>query len=153
MHRIRRAVEADQPAITRMVRDARLNPRNLNWDRFVVAEADGEVIGVAQMRSHPDGSRELASLVVRPAARGRGVAADLIDALLSDQPGQVYMLVDRTFAAHYQPWGFRPAASASLPRSVRRQYRIGQIVTGIGSLLMRRRIRLVALRREALRTA
>ncbi|HET7280133.1 MAG TPA: GNAT family N-acetyltransferase [Dermatophilaceae bacterium] len=147
MHRIRRAVEADQRAITDMVRDARLNPRSLDWDRFVVAEADGELVGVAQMRQHPDGSQELASLVVQPSARGGGVASDLIDALLADRAGQVFMLVDRKFANHYQRWGFRPVAAAGLPRSVRRQYRIGQIVTGIGSLLLRRRIRLVPLRR------
>jgi N-acetylglutamate synthase-like GNAT family acetyltransferase len=149
MHRIRRAVEADQPAITAMVRDARLNPRSLDWDRFVVAEADGDLVGVAQVREHADGSRELASLVVRPGARGRGVAADLVDALLAERTGQVFMLVDGRFAAHYQRWGFREVAPGDLPRSVRRQYRIGQVVTGIGSLLLRRRIRLVPLRRDA----
>lgn len=147
MHRIRRAVEADQRPITNMVRDAKLNPRSLDWDRFMVAEVDGELVGVAQMRQHPDGSRELASLVVQPSARGRGVAADLIDALLADRGGEVFMLVDGKFAPHYQRWGFRAVAPAGLPHSVRRQYRIGQLVTGIGSLLLRRRIRLVPLRR------
>lgn len=147
MHRIRRAVEADQRAITDMVRGARLNPRSLEWQRFVVAEADGRLVGVAQLRQHADGSRELASLVVTPSARGHGVAADLIDALLAERAGQAFMLVDRTFAAHYQRWGFRPVAPAGLPRSIRRQFRIGQLVTGIGSLLLRRRIRLVPLRR------
>ena len=78
--RIRRATADDQPAITRLVRGARLNPRSLHWERFVVADAQRDLVGVAQVRRHPDGSRELASLVVQASARGRGTAAGMIDA-------------------------------------------------------------------------
>ena len=148
-HLVRRATPADQQIITRLVRQARLNPRSLHWDRFVVAEADGDVFGVAQVRRHRDGSLELASLVVRPDARGRGVAGNMIEMLMDGEIGPIFMLTDRRFADHYQRWGFRPVAPSDLPGTMRRQLRIGRLATAVGSLIVRRRIRLVALRREA----
>jgi amino-acid N-acetyltransferase len=144
---VRRATAGDQAAITRLVRQARLNPRGLDWRRFVIAEADGAPIGVAQVRRHPDGSRELASLVVRPEYRDRGVAGRMIDALLPDEPGPVFTLVDRRYAQHFTRWHFQPVDPADLPRSMARQLQIGRLATAIGSLLIRHRIRLLALRR------
>ena len=126
----------------------RLNPRGLDWPNFVVAEEGGRLVGVAQMRKHPDGARELASLVVLAEARGRGVAAGLIEALLAGESGPVCMIVDRPFAAHYGRWGFAEIAARSAPASVRSNYRIGRIVTGLASLFSRRRIRLVVLARR-----
>ena len=85
--RVRPATADDQADITRLVHQARLNPRGLDWLGFVIAEADGATVGVAQVRRHPDGSRELASLVVLPEHRGHGVAGSMIDALLVDETG------------------------------------------------------------------
>ncbi len=145
--RVRHATAGDQTAISRLVHQARLNPRSLDWRRFVIAEAAGAPIGVAQLRRHPDGSRELASLVVLGEHRDRGVAGRMIDALLNDEPGPVVTLVDRRYAQHFTRWDFHPVDPADLPRSIARQLRIGRLVTAIGSLLLRRRIRLLPLRR------
>jgi amino-acid N-acetyltransferase len=60
LDQVRRATADDQAAITRLVHQARLNPRGLDWRRFVIAEAADAPIGVAQVRRHRDGSRELA---------------------------------------------------------------------------------------------
>jgi amino-acid N-acetyltransferase len=136
---VRRATADDQTAIIRLVREARLNPRSLRWERFVV--------GAAQVRRHPDGSRELASLVVRRQDRGHGVAGAMIDTLLADEPGPVFTVVDRRYAEHFRSWDFDPVDPARLPPSMRTQLRIGRVVTGVGSLLLRRRIRLQPLRR------
>ena len=144
---VRRATANDQTEITRLVHQARLNPRGLDWRRFVIAEAGGAPIGVGQVRRHPDGSRELASLVVLSAHRDRGVAGRMIDALLSDEPGSVFTLVDRRYAQHFARWDFHPVDPADLPRSMARQLRIGRLATAIGSLLIRDRIRLLAMRR------
>lgn len=99
------------------------------------------------MRRHPDGSRELASLVVLPEHRDRGLAGRMVDALLADEPGPVFTLVDRRYARHFTRWDFHPVGPGDLPRSMARQLRIGRLVTGIGSVLIRRRIRLQPLRR------
>jgi N-acetylglutamate synthase-like GNAT family acetyltransferase len=147
MTSIRRANAADQTDITTMVRRARLNPRALQWSHFVVAEHEGHIVGVAQVRPHPDGARELASIVVEPEHRGQQIASRLIDTLLSDDPGRMYMLVDRPFANHYRRWGFHPISPRALPNSISRQYRIGRVVTTIGSLALRRHIRIIPLER------
>jgi len=53
--RVRAAGPDDQSVIAGLVRQARLNPRDLRWSRFVVAERDRAVVGVAQVRVYPDG--------------------------------------------------------------------------------------------------
>jgi hypothetical protein len=46
-------------------------------------------------------------------------------------------------------WGFYTTSPRSTPGSMSRQYRIGRVVTSIGSLILRRRIRIVPLERGA----
>jgi N-acetylglutamate synthase-like GNAT family acetyltransferase len=146
---VRRARKDDQPVITAMVRRARLNPAGLRWERFVIAERDGRAVGLAQLRGHPDGATELASMVVDPECRGRGIAMRLVDALLADERAPVYTLIDRRFADHFARWGFARVDSGQLPRSVLRVYRIGRVVTAVGSVLRRQRIRIVPMVRPA----
>jgi N-acetylglutamate synthase-like GNAT family acetyltransferase len=147
---VRRATAEDQPSVSAIVRRARLNPSGLAWAAFVVAELDGRLVGTAQLRRHPDGALELASLVVEPAARRAGVATSMVDALLQPESSAVYTIVDRRFAGHFARWGFAPVAPAALPRSVRRTLRIGRIVTAVGATVRRPRIRLVPLARAAI---
>lgn len=148
---VRRARDTDQPVIRAMVRRARLNPADLHWERFVVAERDSRTVGVAQLRRHPDGATELASLVVEPDAQRQGVAVQMVDALLADEQAPVHALIDRRFVGHFARWGFAPVGPRQLPRSVARNYRIGRIVTTLGSVLRRRRIRIVPLLRPVRR--
>jgi GNAT superfamily N-acetyltransferase len=79
---VRRARPDDQPVITAMVRRARLNPAGLHWEQFVVGERGGRAVGVAQLRRHSDGTKELASLAVEPGAREHGIGTQMVDALL-----------------------------------------------------------------------
>ena len=144
---VRRARADDQPVITAMVRRARLNPADLQWQRFVIAERDGQAVGVAQLRRHSDGCKELASLVVEPESRGHGIAAQMVDVLLADERWPVYALIDRRFMDHFARWRFAPIDPRQLPRSVLRVYRIGRVVTAVGSVLRRQRIRIVPLLR------
>jgi hypothetical protein len=67
---IRPASADDQYAITAIVRAARIYPRDLDWQRFLLAQWGQDIIGVGQVRPHRDGSRELASIWA-PLATGR----------------------------------------------------------------------------------
>lgn len=145
--RIRRAGPKDQPQIAAMVRRAHLNPSKLEWSRFMLAEYEGRPVGVAQVRVHPDGTRELASLVVDRAMQGRGVATRMVDALLAEEKDDVFTLIDQRFVRHFERWGFSAVPATSLPRYLKRTYRIGSVVTTLGSLLRRDRIRIVPLLR------
>src|SRR5687768_1764521 len=81
---IRLAAAPDQPRILSLSRGERTTPTRRHWPKFVVGDDGGEIIGAVQLRSHPDGSGEMGSLVVAPACRGRGIAAQLIDRRLAD---------------------------------------------------------------------
>jgi amino-acid N-acetyltransferase len=148
---VRNASETDQRAIVDLVRSERLNPNDLDWRRFAVATLGGIVVGAAQMRRHPDRACELGSLVVEPGLRGQGIAARLIEHLLSRPHGDgapTHVVTAARNARHYRRWDFRRISLGAAPRSVRRNYLLGQILGGLHALLRGRPPRrLVILRR------
>ena len=138
---VRSAVATDAENIRTLVHSERLNPSGLDWHNFIVATDDDGLVGAVQMRPHLDGSRELGSLVVRKDARGTGVGAKLIDTLLAREKGRVQMITAKSYARHYERWGFRPIEPWFAPKMVRRNYQIGQFAAGVLSLFLGRRPR------------
>ena len=114
VERIRRATAADQALIGRLVRQARLNPRTLDWPAFVIAEPDDKLVGVAPGTAARGRQRGAASLVVVDEHRGHGIAARMIDALLCDETRPVFALLDRRYPEHFTRWGFQPIQAADL---------------------------------------
>src|ERR1700687_5500393 len=118
---IRTATEADQPTIRRLIKQAKLNPMSLDWPNFVMAEEDGAIVGVGQVKVHGDGSRELASIAVVPARQGQGIGRALIKTLIAREPGVVLHLTCRSdLERYYQRFGFRTLAAAEYPPYFRR---------------------------------
>jgi amino-acid N-acetyltransferase len=131
-YQLRPADQADARTIRAMIRAARLNPFSLDWRRFWVAHsAQGEVVGVGQIKPHADGSQELASIAVLPAWRGRGVASAIIQQLLADQPGVMYLTCRRELEGFYARFGFRLAPGGELHPYFRRLQRTLQILEGL----------------------
>jgi len=118
---IRRAIEADQPTIRRLIAEARINRMSLNWPNFVVAEDGGAIVGVGQVKAHDDGSRELASIaVIRPRQR-QGIGRAIIETLLAREPGAVlYLTCRRELQSYYEPFGFRLLVPPEYPPYFRR---------------------------------
>jgi N-acetylglutamate synthase-like GNAT family acetyltransferase len=113
---IRSATAEDQPTIRRFVRNARLNPMSLNWPNFVVAEEDGAVVGVGQVKAHGDGSRELASIVVAPERQGQGIGSTVIKTLLaSNSDAVLHLTCRRELQGYYERFGFRRLNRAEYP--------------------------------------
>jgi len=135
----RRATQRDEREIVELVHSEALNPFDLDWRRFVVATRGAGVLGAVQLRQHADGSRELASLVVRPEMRRRGIASRLIDAALACAPAQVFLISRVALAARYVRWGFRSIDPATAPVPVKRNYYLGLVLGGILALLSGRR--------------
>ena len=139
---IRPATEEDQPTIHRFVKDARLNPMSLNWPNFVMAEEDGAVVGVGQVKAHGDGSRELASIVVVPARQGSGIGSAVIRTLLANNPGAVLHLTCRSeLQNYYERFGFRRLNRADYPPYFGRLIPIANLIgriAGMQILVMRR---------------
>lgn len=125
---IRPAQVKDQPTIVALVRRAHLNPMDLNWQRFLVAEDETGIVGVGQIRPHA-GAPELSSLVVRGDQRGRGVGGQLIQALMAQSPGTVYLFCRAQLEGYYARFGFRAIAVKEAPPSLRTKYAIGRLFT------------------------
>lgn len=122
---LRPATAADFPAIRALIRAARINPTGLDWRRFVVAvNLQGELIGCAQLKPHGDGSLELASLAVRPADRGRGVAGGLIRHLVGLAPRPLYLMCRAGLGPFYERHGFRAIPPEQMPPYFRRIHRL-----------------------------
>jgi amino-acid N-acetyltransferase len=123
---LRSATPGDALSIRTLVRRERLNRFDLQVENFKVAELDGVVVGAVQIRKHGDGARELGSLVIAPGFRGKGLAAALINAVLEDEPGPVFMITGRNFVAHYGRWRFAIVEARAAPPSIRFNFRMGR---------------------------
>jgi N-acetylglutamate synthase-like GNAT family acetyltransferase len=103
---IRPATEADQVTIRRLIREANLNRMSLDWPNFVIAEQDGAVVGIGQVKPHRDGSRELASIAVVPAQQGSGIGSAVIRTLLARETGVLHLTCRREMQGYYERFGF-----------------------------------------------
>ncbi len=119
---LRPASATDQPAIERIIRAAHINPMGLDWQRFVVAEQDGEVIGTGQIKTHGDGSRELASIAVAPPYQRRRIASAIIGELLARETGPVYLFCRSPLESFYERFGFRRIDHNEMSPYFRRMY-------------------------------
>jgi N-acetylglutamate synthase-like GNAT family acetyltransferase len=136
---IRPATADDQPHIISLARGERVKPTGLNWPKFMVAEDGGKIVGAVQLRNHPDGSRELGSLVVASGFRGRGVAAQLIDRRLADA-SRAFVITGAVHADYYRRWGFRRIKPGKAPPFVCVNYWMGYLGGGLLALLSGRAV-------------
>lgn len=142
---LRPATAADQSAIKAMVRDAGLNPLALHWQRFLMAEDGGSLVGIGQVRIHAAGVHELASLVVAPDHRRRGIGDRLVVALMNREQGPVYLLCQHNMAGYYRRFGFVLVAGADLPPSLRRWHRLGNLMASLASRLGHESFHIIAM--------
>ena len=91
MTRIRRATDADLPAIEAFIEpfvdDGKLLPRTFDelselLPSFFIAEADGQIVGCAALEIYSRKLAEIRSLAVSPAMQGRGVGKLLVEACI-----------------------------------------------------------------------
>jgi predicted N-acetyltransferase YhbS len=147
MINIRPATATEQATITAIVRAACINPSDLDWRRFLVAEQGGQIVGVVQVRPHDDGSRELASLAVLPERQGQGIGAALVGALLERERGSLDLMCMEHMAGYYARFGFRRLASQELSPYFRRIARLTRAIDLIARL-GGRRVQMEVMRRE-----
>jgi amino-acid N-acetyltransferase len=103
----------------------RLNPLGINWRRFVLAvDEAGTIVGCAQVKPHGDGTRELASLVVVPSWRGRGVSRRLIETLQAAAGPPLYLTCRSGLTEFYARFGFTPLKDPEMTSYYRRLKRL-----------------------------
>ncbi len=136
-----RPARADEESIIRsLIRRERLDPMNVHWQNFLVAEEDSGIIGIGQVKPYP-GGRELGSLVVVPEHRRDGVGAAIINALIARENGPLVLFCLAFRESYYAKFGFRCASLRDLPTSLKMKYAIGSFFTrlfGYGLITMAR---------------
>jgi amino-acid N-acetyltransferase len=131
---IRPARQEDQPTIVALIRQAKINPRNLRWQNFLVAEEDGRTVGIRQVKVHSQGTREVGSGFVLPEYRQQGISARLMKDILARESGPLYTMIQEKWTPYYEQFGFRRAGANQLPPDFRKEYQISKMITGLISL-------------------
>ncbi|MDT8304837.1 MAG: GNAT family N-acetyltransferase [Anaerolineae bacterium] len=109
---IRPAAEADAAQIRKMVGAEHLNPLGLDWRRFYVAEADGEIVACVQLKPHGK-VRELASLVVAPSWRRRGLGRSMVAFAQARAAPPLWLTCRSTLIPFYDACGFHEVTELS----------------------------------------
>jgi N-acetylglutamate synthase-like GNAT family acetyltransferase len=123
--RLRAAAVADEHVIKALIRAVQINPMGLHWRRFVVADsALGGIMGCGQVKPHGDGVKELASIAVREQYRGQGIARAIIEHLLGQNPGTLYLMCRSPLGPFYEKFGFREIRQKEMPSYFRRMARL-----------------------------
>lgn len=141
---LRPARRAEDDHIKQMVRRAWLNPFGLEWQRFTVAtNGQDAIVGCVQLKPHSDGSLELASLVVRPSWRKRGVGSALVAAVKEQSDGLLWLMCRQKLAPYYVRFGFESVLNASqMSPEFRRIWRLarlfGELARGSNGLAIMR---------------
>lgn len=128
---IRAATAADEKTIKRLIWAARLDPTSLKWERFLIAEIEGKVAGIGQIKQHP-GCEELGSLVTLPAYRGQGVARELIAALEARAGRPLYLFCEAKLQPFYQQFGYEAISFWQLPAFLKLKFLLPLIFRILG---------------------
>jgi N-acetylglutamate synthase-like GNAT family acetyltransferase len=127
---LRSATATDAATIHRIISLVKINPINLNWRRFVLAvNREGKIIGCGQVKPHADGSLELASIAVLPDWRGKGIARKIIEHLLDEYPGRLYLTCRSQLGPMYQKFGFLVLQVQDMPPYFQRLSRLVSLFT------------------------
>jgi N-acetylglutamate synthase-like GNAT family acetyltransferase len=114
---LRRATEGDQPIIRRMVTAECLNPRDVHWQNFLIAESGDRIVGIGQIRLHGT-IKELGSLVVAPEMRGQGIGAALVHALETRAGLPLYLMCSAHNVPYYARLGYRDLPDDERPAAM-----------------------------------
>jgi N-acetylglutamate synthase-like GNAT family acetyltransferase len=112
---LRPAQASDQKTINAIIHSARINPTHLNWQRFILAVDGDSIVGVGQIKNYKDGSRELASIAVISAYQHQGIASQIIQALMKEEQGIIYLFCRAKLADFYRRFSFEVFPFQELP--------------------------------------
>ncbi|MBX3049944.1 MAG: GNAT family N-acetyltransferase [Caldilineaceae bacterium] len=125
---LRPASREERWLIVRRILREKLDPTKLDWRKFVVAEdANGAILGFAQMKDWGQGVREFGSLVVEAESRGQGIGGKLLAHFLDEFPRPVYLFCGGHNVAYYLRFGFRRLKQEyEIPGPLQHKWRMAQ---------------------------
>ncbi len=123
--KIRPALESDSSRIRDLIHRVGINPMDLDWRHFVVAESTcNQFMGCGQLKQHREGSLELASLAVDDDYRGQGVARAIVEHFLAHNPRPLYLMCKPSLDPFYEKFGFQAIKLEAMPPYFRRIRRL-----------------------------
>lgn len=100
------ALPKDLNQIEKLITSVGGDQDRIETDQFAVArDAKQQVIGCAQLKPYP-GFVELASLAVSDQWRGSGVGREIIDRLLQEHQGPIYLVCEDHLIRFFGEFGF-----------------------------------------------
>ena len=121
-YHLRAATADDRWSIRWLVLSEGLDPTQIRWSQFWVAEAQGRVVGCGQLRAF-DGAQELGSLVVARGYRHQGIGSALTRTLLASATHPVYLeCLGQSRAQFYARLGFEVTSLTQLPPTLQRKF-------------------------------
>ena len=130
-------------------RDARLNPRDLDWRRFLVA--DDRWRGRRLRAGARPPRREPGAGVRggRPGPPGSGLGRAISEATIAREPARpLYLYTQSLTVPFWERLGFGLIDGPDVPPDMRGSLRIARVATAVYSLLVRRRVRIEVMRRD-----
>ena len=105
---VRTAEYSDWKEIKAIIRQTRLNPFGLDWQKFVIAvSVDNTIVGIGQLKRHRGGIVEMASIAVIKSWRGKGVSKSVIDQLLQQGKRNLWLTCRSSMRSFYRQFSFR----------------------------------------------
>jgi len=139
---LRPANRKDARAIRALIHQTGINPFGIHWQRFFLIMHGQTLAACGQIKTHADGSRELASIAVHPHHRGQGLARVIILTLLQDETSELYLTCRAVLVPMYQKFGFSSVNKLNeMPPYFRRLFGFIRLIAGQnngGPVLMRR---------------
>jgi N-acetylglutamate synthase-like GNAT family acetyltransferase len=139
-HIIRHALESESTQIKDLIHLVGINPSGLDWQRFIVAvNESGQVIACGQIKPHGVDIRELASIAVNPEYRGLGLARAVIEMLLRENPGPLYLMCISHNGPMYEKFGFQAIEDRQMPRyfaRIKKLFNIADVFRKTGEELL-----------------
>lgn len=129
--RIRPATAADEKNIKRLIHAAHLDPTSLKWQNFLIAEIEGNIAGIGQIKRYP-GCEELGSLVTLPQYRGQGIARELIAALEARAGRPLYLFCESKMETFYQQFGYVCISYGQLPGFLKMKFMLPLLLRVFG---------------------
>ena len=125
---IRAAQAKDAKMVIGMVREAGLDPSQLQWQQFLVTCKGKKIIGVGQLRRY-GAAQELGSLVVSPAWRKKGIGAALINALVIQREGPLFLECRTPLSSYYEQFGFQKIKWYEAPWPLKAKFGLFTFIT------------------------
>ena len=110
-----------------------------NLDGFVVAEANGEIVGTAAIESCRDNAL-LRSVAVAPEWRARGLGRALVTRAIADAEARgvhALYLLTTTAESYFPKFGFQQVSRSSVPRDVQDTAEIREACPASAAVLCR----------------